>query len=95
MFRSLVTRALALILFAFPEICGAIDKAAPDQSSSHLSTLGQTPDWTALERYQQTITHDQFVDLLDHVYATRGYGPELIKIDADAARILMNGDAHD
>ena len=95
MFRSLVTRALALILFAFPEICGAIDKAAPDQSSSHLSTLGQTPDWTALERYQQTITHDQFVDLLDHVYATRGYGPELIKIDADAARILMKSDAHD
>ncbi|HEY3661693.1 MAG TPA: hypothetical protein VGL24_00905 [Chthoniobacterales bacterium] len=88
MFRSIVTRGLALLLLlpAAPA-ARAVDEELPNDSSINLSTLGRKPDWSELERYQATITHDEFVNLLDHVYATHGYNPELIKIEPDVARI--------
>lgn len=88
MFRSLVTRGLALLLL-LPGLptARAVEEELPNESAANLSTLGRKPDWSELERYQDTITHDEFVNLLEHVYATHGYNPELIKIEPDQVRI--------
>ncbi|MEO8045062.1 MAG: hypothetical protein ABI674_09160 [Spartobacteria bacterium] len=88
MFRSLVTRGLALLfLFSAPAL-RAVDEDLPNESLANLSTLGRKPDWSELERYQGTITRDEFVNLLEHVYASHGYNPELIKIEPDQVRIV-------
>ena len=95
MFRSLVTRGLALLfLFGTPSL-RAVEEELPNESSANLSALGRRPDWSELERYQGSITHDEFVDLLEHVYATHGYRPELIKIEPEAARILTAAGTQD
>jgi hypothetical protein len=88
MFRRLVTRALAFLFLLGPPGVRAADEKLPKEPAANLSMLGRKPDWSELERYQGTITHDEFVDLLEHVYATRGYRPELITIEPDRARIL-------
>jgi hypothetical protein len=36
------------------------------------------------------MTHDPFVELINHVYCTHGFSPDMIKIDADSATILTN-----
>ncbi len=95
MFRSPVTRGLALLLLLTgAPVARAVDEELPNGSSANLSTLGRKPDWSELERYQSTITHDEFVDLLNHVYATRGYNPELIKIEPDLVRIATVAGRH-
>ncbi|MGH8092419.1 MAG: N-acetylmuramoyl-L-alanine amidase family protein [Chthoniobacterales bacterium] len=90
MFRSFVMRGLALILplFAGAPVARAVDEEMPNEPASNLSTLGRAPDWSELEKYQGTITHDEFVDLLEKVYCASGYNPELIKIEPGVARIL-------
>lgn len=72
------SRNLALVL-----VCGVGSFA----SAENLSPLAAKPRWFTLERYQETITRDDFVRLLDTVYATRGYG-DLIRIEDDSARIV-------
>lgn len=60
----------------------------------HLShPLADPPKWKSLEKYQNTITRDEFERLLKGVYATHGVGEELIRIDSQAACILMDRDA--
>lgn len=54
--------------------------------AENLSPLAAKPNWSWLDRYQRTITHDQFLRLLNDVYATRGYD-DLIQIDDNEARI--------
>ncbi len=88
MFRTLVTRGLALLFFFAVPAVRALDDESPNESASHLSTLGRAPDWSELERYQGSITHDEFVHLLDEVYCAHGYNPELFKIEPDRVRIL-------
>ena len=63
-------------------ICTASLSRAED-----LSPLAQKPRWQTLERYQETMSRSQFTNLLDSIYATRGYG-DLIEIGDDAARIV-------
>jgi hypothetical protein len=46
-----------------------------------------------LEKYQETITHDEFARLIDNVYCTHGFAPDLIAISDKDARILTNRDA--
>lgn len=95
MFRSPVTRGLALLLLLTgAPVARAVDEELPNGSSGNLSTLGRKPDWSELQRYQGTITHDEFVDLLNHVYATHGYNPELIKIEPDLVRIATVAGTH-
>ena len=65
---------------------------APD-AAANISVLGTKPQWETLEHYQQTITHDEFVQLIDDVYCTHGFAPDLIEIHDDAARILINREA--
>jgi len=54
--------------------------------------LADPPKWKTLEKYQGTITHDEFERLLRQVYATHGISDELIRLEPDFACILMNRD---
>lgn len=62
-------------------------------AADNVSVLGNSPRWDVLEHYQQTITRDEFAHLINDVYGTHGFAPDLIEIKDDTARILMNRDA--
>ncbi|MDQ6656201.1 MAG: hypothetical protein M3Y80_10350 [Verrucomicrobiota bacterium] len=62
-------------------------------ASENLSALGRSPDWSSLEQYQETITHDDFDRLLRSVYCTRGVDEKLIKVETESARFLIDRDA--
>lgn len=90
MFRPLLQRGLAFfLLLLVPPAARAVENELPLEEGANLTPLGRAPDWTELEKYQGTITHDEFVRLLEKVYATRGYDSKLIKIEVEEARILM------
>src|SRR6476660_9905618 len=61
-------------------------------SAAEIIPLADKPRWPTLERYQETITHDDFTRLLQNVYATRGYD-DLIQINEDSARIVEDAAA--
>lgn len=62
-------------------------------AAAHLSNpLADPPKWRELDKYQRTITHDEFERLLRDVYATHGISDELIRIDRDFACILTDRD---
>jgi hypothetical protein len=67
--------------------------ATPVQATENISVLGNKPRWDVLEHYQQTITHDEFAHLINGVYCTHGFPPDLIEVNDNTARILMNRDA--
>lgn len=60
--------------------------------AANLSPLATPPKWEALERFQETITHDDFVRLLTTVYATRGFG-DFVQLSDESVRILQDRDA--
>jgi N-acetylmuramoyl-L-alanine amidase len=62
-------------------------------AADNIGVLGNKPRWDVLEHYQQTITHDEFAHLMNDVYGTHGFAPDLIEIKDDTARILMNRDS--
>lgn len=62
-------------------------------AAENLGVLGAHPQWKVLEKYQKTITHDEFMHLLHDVYCTHGLGADLITIEDSSARILMNREA--
>jgi hypothetical protein len=63
-------------------------------AADHLSNpLADPPKWKSLEKYQGTITRDEFERLLRSVYCRHGFSDELIRIDRDFACILMDRDA--
>jgi hypothetical protein len=95
MFRCLVWRGLALFLLAGAPAVQAIEEEPPKDLAANLSTLARVPDWSELEKFQATITHDEFAQLLDSVYCTRGYNPDLIKIEEDDACILTKSGSQD
>jgi hypothetical protein len=67
---------------------------SPLLAADHLSNpLADHPDWKSLERYQKTITHDEFDQLLRGVYGTHGISEDFIRIDPDAACILTDRNA--
>src|SRR5437660_4868383 len=59
-------------------------------AADNLGVLGSKPKWDVLEHYQETITHDEFAHLINDVYCTHGFAPDLIEINKKTARILMN-----
>jgi N-acetylmuramoyl-L-alanine amidase len=67
--------------------------SASPARTDNLGILGAKPRWDVLEHYQETITRDEFVHLLNDVYCTHGYADDLFKIDNDSARILENRNA--
>jgi N-acetylmuramoyl-L-alanine amidase len=83
--RPNVSRIAAfLVLFA----AVAVSVAAAE----NISPLGKSPDWRSLEKFQDTITRDDFTRLMQTVYCTRGAGDNLLKIEAETASILINKD---
>jgi hypothetical protein len=68
--------------------------ATPRLPGEDLSPLAVKPRWSSLERYQETISREDFTHLLDTVYAPRGYG-DLIVISNDSARIMKNRAANE
>jgi N-acetylmuramoyl-L-alanine amidase len=74
-------------------LLAAVVPAAEILSAADISPLASKPRWQTLERYQETITRDQFIHLLQNVYATRGYD-DLIQISDEAARLCQDRDAN-
>ena len=63
------------------------------QAAENISVLGNKPQWNVLEHYQKTITHDEFAHLINDVYCTHGFAADLIEVNDDNVRILMNREA--
>lgn len=63
-------------------------------AADHLSNpLADPPQWKSLQKYQRTITRDEFERLLRNVYCSQGINDEFIRLDRDFACILMDRDA--
>jgi hypothetical protein len=88
MFHSKQARTLLVIVALSLSISSPAGYAA-----DNLGVLGAHPRWNVLEKYQETITHDEFARLIDSVYCTHGFAPDLIAINDKDARILTNRDA--
>ncbi len=58
--------------------------------AQRLSVLAPAPDWRDLEAYQETITRNEFVRLLDHIYAPQNAAAGVIEIGENAAVIREN-----
>ncbi len=71
---------LLLLLVSVPVVC----------FSQRQTPLSHPPDWDQLNRFQETITHDEFADLLNSVYAPKGAGAQWIKLEAMRAIIQEN-----
>ncbi len=52
-----------------------------------LTPLGDAPDWAELDKFQGTITREQFIDLLDQVYAPNSAAADFISVSPVAATI--------
>lgn len=80
--RLLVDAAFAFIFLASPV------------RAQRLSALAPVPDWSELERYQETITRAEFTHLLETIYAPNQAAAGLIEIGEEAAvihRDLVSG----
>jgi len=75
--------------FALPALLLLSASTAP----AVLSPLAPVPDWSKLNPYQETITRDDFVSLLDKVYAPGGAWKEMITIHDNDALIKTRPDA--
>ncbi|MDQ6764947.1 MAG: N-acetylmuramoyl-L-alanine amidase [Verrucomicrobiota bacterium] len=75
----MVAIALSLVLFT-----------SVAWGAANLSTLGTPPDWAALERYQATMTQAEFAKVLREVYCTRGVSADLIQVEHESARFLID-----
>jgi N-acetylmuramoyl-L-alanine amidase len=53
--------------------------------SQRLTPLSQPPNWDQLNRFQETITHDEFVSLLESVYAPNGAATQWISVNSAEA----------
>jgi hypothetical protein len=72
-------------------IC-ALGLVASICDAQRVTPLSTPPEWAQLDRFQETITHDDFVSLLDSVYAPQ-YGA-WIMIAPNQATILENATKH-
>jgi len=59
-------------------------------AADNISVLGTRPRWQVLEKYQETITRDEFKRLIEEVYCTHGLPADMINIGDASARILMH-----
>jgi hypothetical protein len=60
------------------------------KAADNLGILAAPPRWSVLEKYQETITRDEFAHLIYNVYCTHEFAPDLIEVNTDTARILTN-----
>lgn len=61
-------------------------------AQARLSPLAPKPDWARLDGFQQTITKDDFKNLLDRVYAPGGAWSDCISFTDNAAVIRTSSD---
>jgi N-acetylmuramoyl-L-alanine amidase len=61
--------------------------------SSQLSPLAHPPDWSRLDRFQGTITHDEFGNLLTTVYTPSGAADQWIAVQPTQA-VIQEGEGH-
>lgn len=78
-----------------PSFLLAVIVATTVQPADNIGVLGSKPRWDVLERYQQTITHDEFLHLIYDVYCTHGFAADLIDVNDDHARILISRQAQE
>ncbi len=81
---SFVIRASSFLVFfllIFP---------AASRGGDNLGILGANPKWSVLDKYQRTITQDEFSRLIQNVYCNHGFAPDLIAINEKTARVLTN-----
>jgi hypothetical protein len=62
--------------------------------SQRLTPLSQPPKWDQLNRFQETITRDEFVSLLESVYAPNRTAAQWIKVDSAEAIVQENASDH-
>ena len=55
--------------------------------AAKLSPLADTPNWSQLDKFQKTITREEFTRLLNNVYAPNNAAADVITITPTAARI--------
>ncbi len=87
--RFVILSSFVIRAFSFLVVLLSIFPAA-SRAGDNLGILGANPRWNVLEKYQGTITHDEFSRLTQDVYCTHGFAPDLIQINEKTARILMN-----
>src|SRR5688572_4840146 len=78
---SVPGRLLCLLAFA---VLGLASPLAAQQRS----VLAPAPDWGELERFQETLTREEFQRLLDEVYAPGGAAKSYIEVRPGEAVIL-------
>ena len=88
----MITRCLHLSKSAALLFLVTLLLTVPSRAAENISPLGKRPDWQALEKFQETITRDDFTRLLQNVYCTRGVPDNLIKVEAESASILIDKD---
>jgi hypothetical protein len=83
------------VIFRLPLLLALVSfLCSPALAADHLShPLADSPNWKALAKFQKTITHDEFEQLLRGVYCPHGINEAFIRIDPDAACILLDRDA--
>ena len=80
---SFVIRVSSFLLVICPPVL---------QAGDNVSVLAAKPKWGVLEKYQETITHDDFAHLINDVYCTHGFAEDLLKIDDQSAQIMKSRD---
>jgi N-acetylmuramoyl-L-alanine amidase len=55
--------------------------------AAKLSPLAEAPNWSQLDKFQNTITREEFTRLLDNIYAPNGAAADVITITPAAARV--------
>jgi len=78
---------LTPVIFRPPLFVFALLVAVIPVQAQRLSPLAPAPDWSRLEAFQETMTHDDFVRLLDRVYAPAGAAKGVIDVEAEEAVI--------
>src|ERR1700682_6530478 len=71
-------------------LVGAWFVAATPAFAQRLSPLGERPDWSELERYQQSISREDFVCLLQTLYAPTGGWESYIFVGPDRAWLVTD-----
>ncbi len=84
-FCERLARVMPFRRFLF--VCLASGALAFSAAAQRLSALGEKPDWSRLEAFQETITREDFARLLDTVYAPGGAARGMVDVAEDAAVI--------
>lgn len=71
----------------FVLVCLASAALPFSATAQRLSALGERPDWTRLEAFQETITREDFARLLETVYAPGGAARGMVDVGEDVAVI--------